>query len=113
MVEGLTLLSLSRPKSCLRYPVSKLAHYLTMAEVIGVLSLAAAIPAVAVAVAQICKYLLTQLKAVNDANEDTEEFRQLASDLYNGQMKIYWEIAGDAYRSEKSEAAIKQSLEDC
>ena len=83
-----------------------------MAELIGVLSLAAAIPGVAVTVVQIGNYLLTQLKTVNDANEGTEEFRKFASDLYNGQMKIYWDAAGAAYASEETEAATRQSLED-
>ena len=78
-----------------------------MAELIGVLSLAAAIPGVAVAVAQIGNYLLIQLKAVNDADEGTEEFRKFASNLYNGKMKIYWDTAGAAYASEETEAAIR------
>ena len=83
-----------------------------MAEIMGVLSLAAALPAVAVAVAQIGKYLLTQLKAVKDHSEDMEEFRKFAPDLYNGQMKIYWDTAGTAYASKETDAAMKQSLED-
>ena len=83
-----------------------------MAGVIGVLSLAAALPAVAVAVAQIGKYLLIQLKAVKYDNEGTEEFRKFAADLYNGQMKIYWDNAGTAYASKETDGATRQSLED-
>ena len=83
-----------------------------MAEVISVLSLAAALPAVAVVVAQVGKYLLIQLKAVKYDNEGTEEFRKFVADLYNGQMKIDWDTAGTEYASMETDAATRQSLED-
>ena len=41
-----------------------------------------------------------------------EEFHKFASDLYNGQMKIYWDTAGAAFASEETEAATRQALED-